>query len=143
MFHFATLAKATMLALALSCAMSPIIVAHEGHIHETQDVEAEGAPEIVDFRVEKDASSGWNVFVTTQNFEFTPENVNQPHVAGQGHAHLYINGSKLARLYGPAYHIESLPFGPHELRVVLETNEHHEYAIVGRPIDKTIEINVE
>ena len=141
--NLAAAAKAALLAIALSLAGAPLALAHEGHVHETQDVSAQDAPEIVDFRVEKDASGGWNVFITTQNFTFTPEHVNQPHVAGEGHAHLYINGSKLARLYGPAYHIESLPYGPHEMRVVLETNEHHEYAIAGRPIDKTIEINVE
>jgi hypothetical protein len=143
MVKLAPLAKAASLAAALCLGAVPLVPAHDGHVHETEDVAAEGAPKILDFRVEKDASGGWNVFVVTENFVFAPESVNQPHMAGQGHAHLYINGTKLARLYGPVFHIEALPFGPHDMRIVLTTNDHHDYAIAGRPIEKTIEINVE
>lgn len=104
---------------------------------------AEGAPAILDFRIEKDAKAGWNVFLVTENFTFTPEAVNQPHVANTGHAHLYINGTKLARLYGPAYHIEALPFGPHDLEVVLNTNEHAQYTILGRPVSAELTFTVQ
>jgi len=124
-------------------ALTPVSRAHDGHVHKTHDVAAQAAPTIVAFRIVKDTVGGWNVFVATRNFEFAPELVNGPHVDNKGHAHLYIDGSKLARLYGPAYHIESLPFGPHEMKVVLNTNGHEEYAIRGRPIQAVLAIDVQ
>lgn len=130
-------------ALCAALAIAPVSRAHDGHVHKTHDVAAKGAPEIVEFRVVKDAVEGWNVFFATRNFAFAPELVNTRHVEGKGHAHLYINGSKLARLYGPAYHIDSLPFGPHEMKIVLNTNMHEEYAILGRPIQAVLSIDAQ
>jgi hypothetical protein len=131
-----------LLFLALA-ATTPAALSHDGHVHETHDVAAEGAPAITGFRIEKDAVGGWNVFVETENFTFAPELVNTDNVDNTGHAHLYINGTKLARLYGPAHHIEALPFGPHDFRVVLNTNQHEEYAIAGRPIAAELTLTVE
>lgn len=132
-----------MALMGAALAVSPTVRAHDGHVHKTHDVAAETAPKIVEFRIVKDAVEGWNVFVAIQKFEFAPELVNGSNVDNKGHAHLYINGSKLARLYGPAYHIESLPFGPHEMKIVLNTNGHEEYAILGRPIQAVLTLDVQ
>lgn len=49
------------------------------------------------------------------------------HVAGEGHAHLLIDGRKSARLYGTQYDLSSLPAGPHEIEVSLHANDHRPY----------------
>ena len=36
---------------------------------------------------------------------FAPENVNQADVDGQGHAHIYVDGEKVSRVYGERFHL--------------------------------------
>ena len=105
--------------------------------HEMQhgmiEVSAVGAPQVA-ISVEKDLMNGWNVTVTTNNFRFTPELVNSENVANTGHAHLYVDDIKIARLYGPHFHIPYLPVGDHEISVNLSTNDHSYYTIDGEQI---------
>ena len=85
------------------------------------------APKITDFSVEKDMMSGWNLSFETENFKFSPENASTKHVDGQGHAHLYVDGKKITRLYGGQFYIDDLAPGDHQIRVSLNTNDHQEY----------------
>lgn len=73
-----------------------------------------------------DAKSGFNV--ETTNWTWAPENVNAAALPNQGHAHLYVDGVKVARLYGPWYHLDGLAPGPHDITVTLNANNHAEYA---------------
>ena len=68
-------------------------------------------PPSVAITVSKDPVGGWNLHVRTGNFRFAPDHASLPHIPGEGHAHLYVNGRKTARLYGPWYHIGELPAG--------------------------------
>ena len=49
------------------------------------------------------------------------------HEEGAGHAHLYVDGRQVGRLYGRLHDIASLPPGPHEINVTLNTNDHRPY----------------
>ncbi|MRX27987.1 hypothetical protein [Kangiella sp. HZ709] len=89
----------------------------------------------------KDEKSGWNLELITENFAFAPEQVNQAHRVGHGHAHLYINGKKITRLYSHWYHLEELPEGKHLIKVNLNTNDHQDYALNGKVIGAEVEIN--
>lgn len=101
--------------------------------HGELTVPAEGAPELA-LQVEKDAVDGWNVTLVTRNFAFTPEAVNGPHLPNSGHAHLYVNGVKLARVYGSRVHVPELPPGQHVIRVSLSSNDHAYYMVDGAQI---------
>ncbi len=103
------------------------------HTATLQEVSKDEAPRLA-LDVQEDMHGGWNVRLITQNFEFTPEECGEGHIDGHGHAHLYVNGEKVARLYGPWYHIKSLPQGKHEVKVTLTSNEHAEYAVDGIPL---------
>ena len=81
-------------------------------------------------------------FVSWRNFEFAPERVNQASVVTEGHAHLFINGEKITRLYGPWYYLSLLPVGEHELRVELNGNGHETLSAGGQPIEATVKIEV-
>jgi hypothetical protein len=89
-----------------------------------------GAPAIA-MEVKKDPIGGWNLHLRVKNFRFAPERASAAHRAGEGHAHLYVNGRKIARLYGPWFHIGSLPHGKAVMQVTLNTNDHREIMVGG------------
>ena len=83
-----------------------------------------------------DPVSGWNLHVETENFAFAPEHAGAPHVPGEGHAHVYVDGEKIARLYGPWLHVPALPPGA-TLEVTLNANDHRPLAMHGHPLAAT------
>lgn len=91
----------------------------------------------------KDAVGGWNLHIITTNFKFSPETVNNKPVDGEGHAHLYANGTKLARVYGPWFHIGSLPSGKIDLSVTLNANDHSALAVGEKALSVSQTITVQ
>lgn len=90
-------------------------------------------PEVSVHAIE-DEKSGWNLVVETSNFTFTPENTNRRTVMNEGHAHIFVNGDKLGRLYGNYYHLSDFPPGEYEITVSLTSNEHSTFAVGGKAI---------
>ena len=105
----------------------------EGHIHGSIEVPAVGAPQIA-MDVFQDPTGGWNITLEIANFTFTPEAVNQDNTPNTGHAHLYVGGVKLARIYGTHFHMPDLAPGQHEVVVALSSNDHSFYEVAGVPI---------
>lgn len=87
--------------------------------------------------------SGWNLTLETQNFRFTPEKVNIPNVANEGHAHVYVNGEKLTRLYAKHYHLSNFPVGEHDISVTLNANDHLALALNQQTISAKATITQE
>ncbi len=94
----------------------------------------------INLRADRDPHGGWNLQLIAQNFRFTPEAVNQVALPGSGHAHLHVDGSKRARLYGPWFHLPDLGKGTHQIRVTLNSNDHRVLAMYGEPIAATLEL---
>jgi hypothetical protein len=92
--------------------------------------------------VTPDAMKGWNMHIQTENFTFAPERAGQSSKTTEGHAHFFLNGKKLARLYGPWAHIPSLPKGKNELKVSLNTNMHEDLTHEGKVIEATTIVEV-
>lgn len=107
------------------------------HEHALLDVSGEGAPPTVALRLHPDAGSALNLEIVTGNFTFAPEAVNDAHVPGQGHAHVYVDGVKVARAYGPWFHLTDLPPDA-EVRVTLNANSHETLALGNVPIAATV-----
>ncbi|WP_172300312.1 hypothetical protein [Pseudoruegeria sp. HB172150] len=95
------------------------------------------APEIA-LDLQPEGDDAWNLHILTENFRFAPEHVNTPAVPGEGHAHVYVDGVKIARVYGPWVHLASLPEGASELRVTLNANSHETLSVGDTPIDATV-----
>jgi hypothetical protein len=106
------------------------------HLHG--EIELAGYPKSelpnVWMEIIEDPMGGYNIKLNTINFTFTPEKVNAEHVLGEGHAHLYINGQKVARVYSDWYYMPALEPGNYEISVTLNSNDHNEYCIRGTPI---------
>lgn len=96
----------------------------------------------VRMEVELDPTAGWNVHLITNDFTFAPEHVGQAHAPGEGHIHLYVDGEKIARVYGEWHYLEELPAGNHYLSAVLTTNDHKLYAVEGQTIQAGLVVNV-
>ncbi len=111
----------------------------EGDAHDHSDIiEATGTPPTITAEITPDPASGWNLHIRTTNFTFAPEASGAAHVEGQGHAHIYANGIKIARAYGPWFHIAALPEGAVEILVTLNTNDHRAIGVDGAPVQTAI-----
>ncbi|MEM7316088.1 MAG: hypothetical protein AAF497_23385, partial [Planctomycetota bacterium] len=87
-----------------------------------------------------DSKGGWNVHLTTTNFTFAPERVGETNIDGEGHAHLYLDNRKIARVYGDWFHVPQQSPGAHTLRATLNTHDHSDYWVNGKPIAAEISI---
>lgn len=116
---------------------------HLNHDHTMRhgifEMAAADAP-TVELRVVKDSASGWNLLLDVERFRFAPEAVNGSNQPGEGHGHIYVDGEKLTRLYGTAYHLSDLPPGTHDIMVTLNANNHDAFAIDGKVISASVEI---
>ena len=112
------------------------------HPHGFVEIADTTTPPAMQLEVTEDVYGGWNINLNTKNFIFAPEDCGKPHIDGHGHAHLYIDDQKVARLYSPWYHLGTLPPGKHEIKVVLTSNDHNEYVWRGLPVSSTTELVV-
>jgi len=110
---------------------------HASHTDPSHDHTAvsvwEGKEPTLTVHLTPEGDGAYNLFVETTGFTFAPEHVNQASVQGEGHAHLYVDGEKIMRIYGPWVHLDNLPRGA-LLRVSLNTNDHTEWGYNGMPI---------
>ena len=82
-----------------------------------------------------DASGGVAVTIDTENWRWAPENVDRQHRDGEGHAHIYVDGEKVGRVYGPSYYIMGLEPGRHDIRVTLNANSHNNLLVDGELVE--------
>jgi hypothetical protein len=103
---------------------------------------AEDAPSVA-IRVTPDPMSGHNLYVETEGFAFAPQNASGDNQPGEGHAHVYVNGTKIGRLYGSWLHLPDLPSGEVTVEVTLNANDHRPFAVNGAPITAREVLTVE
>ena len=92
----------------------------------------------VEIIVSKDAVSGVNIELITNDFRFSPKNVNTKDIDGEGHAHLYIDDQKWGRVYSNFIHVGNISDGKHIFKITLNTNSHNEYTHHNSPIQDEI-----
>ncbi len=95
--------------------------------------------------IDEDDMSGFNLHLQTNNFQLesprqeggTPSNI------VEGHAHLYINGTKIQRVYGEDVHIpgKHINEGVNQISVTLNGHDHGAWRKDGKEIISTIFIN--
>ena len=89
-----------------------------------------------------DELGGYLVSLETENFTFAPQSAGLDHVDGEGHAHLYLNGEKIARVYGEWFYLDTLPAGENTLTATLNSNTHAPLHLDGAPISATAVVDV-
>ena len=143
-----------LLAITISC----LILFHTKHLEASKDhhkhhhdhhdktIEVGKGTKPITLKVNKieDNMDGWNIQIETVNFVFSPTNAGGKHVEGEGHAHLYINGKKEARLYGSWFHLSSklLKKGKNKVTISLHANSHEQLTVNGNPLKKTFNLDL-
>ncbi len=117
---------------------------HMGHVMPATSVMwSETEKPVLLLDVSRDSAGGWNVHLSVDGFTFVPEQAGRQAVAGEGHAHLYVDDRKVARMYSTWHYLDTLTPGTHEVRVVLNTNDHQLYVYDGRPLEARCTVVVE
>ena len=106
--------------------------------HEPYELSDEEVVPEVSLVLEKDPHGGYTFFFESSNFVFAPESVNEPHVTGEGHVHVFVNGTKY-RVYSP-YWWHVLEPGENEIRYTLNTNDHKEYVYKDKVLGETLTV---
>ena len=97
-FFAGYLVKAHHSADTASTSYKQVVQSQSDHDHGIMDVSTSGSIPTLQLAVQKDSMSGWNLHLIIRNFRFAPERASQEHRTGEGHAHLYTDGKKIARL---------------------------------------------
>ena len=114
-----------------------------GHGPMSQDPIESEVPVSVEISAAVEPNGGVNVVIDTENWRWAPDEVDQGHVPGSGHAHIYVDGEKIDRVYGPEYHLTGLSPGTHEVRVTLNANSHNELLVDGELVQDTVTVTIE
>lgn len=115
-------------------------VDHDTQHDHSATVDVSGDAPTLSMSITADPASGWNLHLDVTNFRFAPEHAGQLPVTGEGHAHLYVNDTKIARIYGPWFHIDTLPEGQATVRAALYSNDHKALTTNGTPINQTLTV---
>ena len=112
-----------------------------GHDAMAHGPVASAVPIAVDFTAELD-NGGVHLNISTEGWRWAPEEVNGADADGAGHAHVYADGVKLGRIYGPYHHLKGLEPGDRELRVALNTNGHSDLTWQGQAVESTKTVTI-
>jgi putative intracellular protease/amidase len=113
------------------------------HAHMATNVSAWPAIPTITAKAHPDTMGGWNLELVTTNFRFAPEHVGNAVLPSEGHAHLYIDGVKIGRIYGTWYNLPPTLFksaGDHEIRVTLNANDHSDLESNGATIQSIVHV---
>ena len=111
-------------------------------IHE---VSKDAAP-TASLEIKKDPTGGFNVHVVTTNFIWRPDMASMKYVPGEGHAHVFLDGRKIMRIYNEWFHLNTYQFatkaGEQLLSIEFVGNDHAPYTVQGAPVGDTQIVDV-
>lgn len=110
--------------------------------HEMIEVDAVRPIPSASLVASPDTKGGYNVRLTTTDFRFTPENAGAGAVPNEGHAHLFVNGTKIARMYGEWFYVSGdvLKTGENTIEVTLNANDHSDWGRNGEHIGASVTV---
>jgi len=131
--------------LILSFSENTLLHAHSNGATSIHEIAKEAAP-TASLEIKKDPTGGFNVHVVTTNFIWRPEMASMKHVPGEGHAHVFLDGRKIMRIYNEWFHLNTYQFatraGEQLLNIEFVGNDHAPYTIEGSPIGDTRIVDV-
>ena len=126
-----------MLGWILLVSSAASLHAHSDGVITIHEVSQEVAPK-ASLKIKKDPTGGFNVHVLSSNFVWRPESASREHVVGEGHAHVYLDGRKIMRIYNEWFHLNTYQFatraGEQIVSIEFVGNDHAPYTIQGNPV---------
>lgn len=115
-----------------------------GMVHPSKPI-PQGFPQPrLSLEITEDSMSGYNLELTVDNYVFEiPNGMAQSGVLA-GHAHLFINGKKIQRMYGVKFHLPSSYFveGVNQITVSLNDHDHGSWLLEdGKEANATLLID--
>lgn len=115
---------------------------HDGHGEmDHRPVESE-TPVSVAIGATVEEGGGVKVQIMTEGWNWAPEAVNLEPTPGAGHAHIYVNGEKVGRVYGPYHYLSALEPGRHEIKVNLNDNRHNPLTWQGELVEMATMVTI-
>ena len=115
---------------------------HDEPLHLPQDKSrADFMAPSLSVMLHRDPISGYNLHLMTEHFTFNAKAAGLEHKDGEGHAHIYVDGKKIARLYGNWFHIGSLADGAKMIKVTLNSNDHRPLYANGKALSAMISLD--
>jgi hypothetical protein len=126
-----------LIGFSLAISSSNSAIAQTNGTISIHEIAQETAPQVT-LKIQKDPTGGFNVQVVTSNFVWRPEMASMQHVPGEGHAHVYLDGRKIMRIYNEWFHLNTYQFstrsGEQLLSIEFVGNDHAPYTIQGLPV---------
>ena len=115
------------------------------HNHTPKDLPISALTPKLNISIVEDDMSGFNLHLATQNFqlESPTQEGNAPKNMVEGHGHLFINGTKIQRIYSTDVHIPAkyINKGVNQISVTLNGHDHSAWRKNGKKIISTLFIN--
>ena len=93
--------------------------------------------------VKRASDGGWDLKLETTRFRYLPEDApTTTVVAGEGHAHLYIDGTYVNQFSAGNFHLEPLAPGVHTIDVGLYAVDHRAYVVDGKLLTQRVVVQV-
>lgn len=110
--------------------------------HAGIEVDASRPAPTVAIQAVKDTKDGYNLRIVTDGYVWTPQDAGGEPTQGEGHAHLYVNGVKVARLYGEWFHLpgDKLADGENVIEVTLNADDHSEWLRGGEHVAASVTV---
>jgi copper(I)-binding protein len=89
------------------------------------------------------SEAGFNIKLEVESFSFVRAPDGTQHMPNEGHAHVYLNGLKLGRLYEKNFALGAIPAGKYELKFALNSNNHRQYVNNGEAISQVLSFSID
>lgn len=89
------------------------------------------------------SEDGFEIKLEVEEFSFVLAPEDAQHIPNEGHAHVYLNGLKLGRLYDSTFTLGAVPADEYELRIALNSNDHRPYMSQGTAVQETLSFKFE
>ena len=96
----------------------------------------------MDISAEVEDGGGVIVRVTAEGWRWAPESMDMEHEPGAGHAHIYVDGVKVGRVYSSRYRLSDLESGERHILVTLNTNDHKRLTLNGDPVEASASVTI-
>ena len=129
---------------AVSIRVTKVVAEQESVSHEQHEPEPIESEQHISLKVGAAAEDegGVNLYLLTSGWTWSPENVNNRHVPGEGHAHIYVDGEKVGRAFGPYHYLSGLEPGERHIRVTLNSNDHSALTYEGQLVEASTKVTV-